>query len=310
MRIIINTAGTINSFDAETTYKMIKDAGFDGVDWNIVQCKSGWVAADVRKGIFKPTIFDYSVDDLYNYLKPEYDIIMKNGLEIAQAHAQFPPYCANHPEFLEANIERYKRLILVMQKFGIKILIIHGASLNPGDTTQTYESIKEINFHLFESLIPTLVNTDVKVCLENLPETYEGRRVAGTCSEASEALMYVNRFNEKAGKDCFGFCFDTGHYNLMGRNPRLYLDQIGSILTTLHIHDNYGTEDDHRMPYTGTIIWKNFIDGLKDINYQGDISFETQRQVSVKRGIDPEVIPILLKAEYEIGKVFVKRLGH
>ena len=42
----------------------------------------------------------------------------------------------------------------------------------------------------------------------------------------------------------------------------------------LHLHDNYGTRDDHSMPYFGTIDWEEIMRALRDIGYEGTFNYE------------------------------------
>ena len=66
-------------------------------------------------------------------------------------------------------------------------------------------------------------------------------------------------------------------------------------------------DDDHRAPYTGNIIWKDFVRALKDVGYEGELSFETFGQVTLER-VDPETVPIWLKTIHDIGVVFKEKI--
>lgn len=72
------------------------------------------------------------------------------------------------------------------------------------------------NDALFESLIPTLQDTHVTVCLENLFTRWQGHVMAGTCSDPHMAVKAIDTYNAMAGRRCFGFYMDTGHLNLIG----------------------------------------------------------------------------------------------
>lgn len=58
---------------------------------------------------------------------------------------------------------------------------------------------------------------------------------------------------------------------------------IGGHLKVLHIHDNDGVSDLHRIPFTFmktrenrfSTDWDGFIRGLQNIDFQGILSFET-----------------------------------
>ena len=48
---------------------------------------------------------------------------------------------------------------------------------------------------------------------------------------------------------------------------------LGNRIEALHLHDNFGEDDLHRMPYTGNIDWDSVLDTLKEVKYKGVINF-------------------------------------
>ena len=66
----------------------------------------------------------------------------------------------------------------------------------------------------------------MKVCLENLLNLYEWDPYEGNCSNADEAVWFLDTLNAEAGEEVFGFCFDVGHAVLTGANLYQYLTTI------------------------------------------------------------------------------------
>jgi len=66
----------------------------------------------------------------------------------------------------------------------------------------------------------------------------------------------------------FGFCFDTGHFQVFSRLPlSRWIDSLGSHLREVHIHDNDGSADSHRPPGRGDFPFDelfNLIGGQAD----------------------------------------------
>ena len=93
----------------------------------------------------------------------------------------------------------------------------------------------------------------------------------------------IDRINDRYHAQVLGFCFDTGHANLVGIDFEYFLTTLGSRLKVLHIHDNDGISDLHQIPFTFTKTrenrpstdWDGFIRGLKNIKFDGVMSFET-----------------------------------
>ena len=98
-----------------------------------------------------------------------------------------------------------------------------------------------------------------------------------------KALNRIDRINERYGSEVLGFCFDTGHANLIGLDFEDFITKLDYRLKVLHIHDNDGLADLHQIPFTFTKTrenisstdWDGFIRGLRNIKYDKELSFET-----------------------------------
>lgn len=69
---------------------------------------------------------------------------------------------------------------------------------------------------------------------------------------------------EKVGNPSFGFCFDTGHFNLFSDVPmEEWFTSLGKHIVEVHLHDNQGAEDSHRALGTGTVDFDRFFHLLR-----------------------------------------------
>lgn len=71
------------------------------------------------------------------------------------------------------------------------------------------------------------------------------------------------------------FHLDLGHSNVWGRSVEGMIDQFGSRLYHVHLHDNNGQGDLHLPPGTGTIDWPRAVAALKRARYDRTITLET-----------------------------------
>jgi sugar phosphate isomerase/epimerase len=71
-----------------------------------------------------------------------------------------------------------------------------------------------------------------------------------------------------------GVCFDTGHAHVTDGSPAKALEVIKDRLLTLHVHDNDGTGDQHRIPGEGGIDWPGFARGLAAAGFGGVFMLE------------------------------------
>lgn len=63
------------------------------------------------------------------------------------------------------------------------------------------------------------------------------------------------------------------YIHLTDRAP-LRLDMTFPSYITVHIHDNDKSDDQHLLPFDGTIDWNNVLAKLKENNYNGPITLE------------------------------------
>jgi len=307
MKISLQTGDIVDRLGKEKGYELIRKAGFEAIDWNL---DHSWKISDINKGILTGCIFEKSLDEVKEHYARELEIIRNNSLEITQAHAPFPAYSLRHPEVLDYAIGIYKRVIEYCSYAGIKNLVIHGISYNLKDENNTPESIDALNKKLYTSLIPTLVECgNVTVCLENLFSTYEIVSYQGHCSDALKGSREIDELNSIAGKEVFGLCLDTGHANLLHHDIRVFIKQYGSRIKALHIHDNDGSRDEHEAPMTGTINWNHFCQALKEICYNGDLSFETFAQTNQALDFDESMVLPWMILINETGKCFRNKIN-
>lgn len=305
MNISVQSGGIIDRVGAEKCYASIKEAGFTAVDWNIDQ---NLTPTDIRNLTYAgKSVFEHSIQDVIDHFAEEIEIIRKYGLTITQAHAPFPAYVSGHPEVLEFMIHVYENCIRLCHHAGCRNLVIHSISLAESDTYNTPETVAQLNRHLYESLIPTLLECNVTVCLENL-FTRAAAPMEGACSDPHDAVQWIDELNAKAGREVFGFCLDVGHLNLLNKNLRTYIPILGKRIKALHVHDNDGRDDLHLAPMTGTVNWAVLCDALKGIGYDGDISFETFMQVRIAQRFDEALLMPWLNLICKMGESFRNKI--
>ena len=284
---------------AEEAFRFIKECGFDTLDYNIDHQLS---IRKLKEGE-KPDYFDLSDEEFTARFAPVKEAMEKYGISMGQAHAPVPLYIEGRDDLNDFLIKVVAKQCALCQFLGCPALVVH-----PYTYLEDKEREKEINLEMYRKMIPIGKKYGVTLCLENMFAWSNGHATLGVCGEAAEACWYIDTLNAEAGEDIFGYCFDVGHANLSSRNIRQELRTLGHRLTILHIHENDGLSDAHQMPYTckpGT-DWEGFIQGLKDINYQGALSFETF--AGLKGGIPHELFGAKLKYLHEVGVYFRNRI--
>ena len=67
---------------------------------------------------------------------------------------------------------------------------------------------------------------------------------------------------------------DFGHTNFGSDNHETFCKELGEHILHVHFSDNRSRSDDHMPLGVGTVDWKNAVDSLKKIGYDGTITLE------------------------------------
>lgn len=198
-------------------------------------------------------------------------------------HMPYPVYIPRAPKELNDYLRDVvaPKSMEICAFFECPYIVVHGFKLAGFLGSERAEWEQTEGF--LESLAPMAKELGITICLENIYTNIGNHIIEGPCCDASKAASRIDRMNEKYGAEVLGFCFDTGHANLIGLNFEDFITTLGPRLKVLHIHDNDGIGDLHQIPFTFTKTrenksstdWEGFIAGLKAIKYDQVLSFET-----------------------------------
>lgn len=305
LQIGMLTQGIIRDENVDEGYRLMKEAGFDCVDFNFDTYLS---INDIFAGKIND-VYDRPMEEIWEDFKPHMDAINKYGLTVGQTHAPFPSMLLGDEESSKKLIRITINTMELSHRMGSHYIVVHPINL-------AYEHSKQqehdFNIKMYKKLIPAAKKFHQTICLENMFQEMNYHLMEGICSDFTEAAAMIDELNEIAGEELFGFCFDVGHANVLGKNMYQSVLTIGDRLKILHIHDNDGVSDLHTLPYTFmrswsgvSTDWEGFLRGLKEISYKGVLSFESGRCME---GFPLELHPSVLKLTADIGKYFAKRL--
>ena len=208
------------------------------------------------------------------------------GIECNQCHAPFPsrkPAEDPASEYNSTIIDHIIRVIRASAMLGSKQIIIHPISAFPFTEHEQYW--KDVNMDLYRSLAPYAKEAGTRIAIENM-FVYDGPRkmlVPSACGDPREMADYFDTLAD----DVFTCCLDIGHAALSGFDPAGYIRILGKErLGALHTHDNSLVNDDHMPPFTGKIDWASVAKALGEIDYQGDLTLESDSLLN-KCGNDP-----------------------
>ena len=300
LKTSIQTSGLLtekNFDDFDSKFEILEQAGFDALDHNL---NIHYTSNDVRTNK-RSSFFDLELSELFLKLIPFKKSAYNHKLYFGQLHAPYPSYVVGNTGFInEYMLEVLKKSIALTNFFESEFLVIHPIT---SSYVTSAEEEKRLNFEMYKSLIPYARTYNVKICLENMFHTTKAHNLCeACCSNAEDAVFYIDSLNEVAGEELFSFCFDLGHANVLGKNIRKSLNTLGQRVRCLHIHDNDARQDLHMIPYSFSTNWgidmytdwNGFISGLADIGYNGTLNFEVHQAFHVfPKAVHKEMLTLL-----------------
>lgn len=68
--------------------------------------------------------------------------------------------------------------------------------------------------------------------------------------DGTETAQIIDRKNQEAGFEKYGFCLDVGVCNICGQNMYDYILSLGSRIKAVIVRDNDGDKDNALLPFT------------------------------------------------------------
>ncbi len=256
MNVAIGSRKTFLDFYGENLYKKCKEFGFDAIDCRMLTDTTS-------------EIYSLSEKEIIALHKKERALADEAGVELVQTHAPFggQPRDVTREE-REKHLAWMKRSLRCSSILGVSLWVIH--PLTPrGDrdlATGGVEETREINLDFFTKLLPVARENGITICLENMPWP------EFSISSPDEIHEMVDTVND----EYFKMCLDTGHNNIYSKGVSAG-DQVRAhqdVLRAIHVHDNNGKQDQHRIPYDGFVDWSDFGAALRGIDFAGPFTYE------------------------------------
>lgn len=307
LKLGIQTQHILKDDNLVEGFQMIRNAGFDCVDCSLHQYL---LNVDIYQGRLN-NFFDQSIDELEKFFQQHKSAAENAGIKIHQMHMPYPVFVemSKNNDYLE-KVMAVKSL-QICSFLNCKYIVIHGIKLTNFIGSEELEWQQTRSF--LEKLAPLARELNIIMCVENLYNSTAKHLTEGPCCNAKKMIERIDQFNDKFKAEVLGFCFDTGHANLLGLDFEKFITILGDRLKVLHIHDNDGVRDLHQVPFTfskhrenpSTTDWNGFINGLKNIHFDKVLNFETG---SVMNAFPQELKQDVLIFLAKIGKYFANKL--
>jgi len=222
-------------------------------------------------------------------------VVTQTGLEMSQAHITIHVDVAS---LEDARRERdqaiVRRDVEILSALGIRNGVLHPGGGGRLPSAEAATAQNELRVSALTDLAACAERAGVRLALENGVHTFgpDGQPAwQGTVAGVRELI-------ERIGSPALGICLDTGHAILEGWDNAEAVRVAGDLLIALHIADNDGSGDQHRIPYSydSKVDWPSVVAALKEIGYQGLFNLE----IPGERGRPLEVMDAALRYALEI----------
>ena len=257
--MVINALG--NGCSCEKTLDVLHEAGFNYVDITL------WAYSQPGSTIEK--------DDWREWAQRVREYADKIGVKIRQTHGntltgmQWDDY--NYPLW-DYTWENNRRAVEITKILGAEWMVMHPTNL-PHDPYYSRKKARDENLRYLAPFIEDAKKHGVGIAVENMVD-FRGNRRRYCGGDPEELIELVDMINDKS----VGICIDTGHAHQAGIDVGSYIRLAGDRIKSTHINDNNREGDSHLPPFFGSIDWLDTMQAFKDINYQGDFSFELANQ--------------------------------
>lgn len=309
LEIGVQSHNVVSDDNPEIGFRMLADAGFSCCDFSLNMYLKNTDLYQHRVNSF----FDRSVDELTDFFSLHKKAAVDCGIRINQMHMPYPIFIPDASDEINNYLinEMAIKSLHLCDFFGCGNIVVHGlrAKMYYGSEENEWKKTEST----LDNILPLAKDLGITICLENIYTSAGGHIIEGPCGNPVKMAERIDKINDRYGSEVVGYCFDTGHANLVGVDFERFLCILGKRVKVLHIHDNDGISDLHQMPFTFTKTrenhpstdWDGFIRGLKEIEFDGVLSFETAPVLNS--------FPLELKEEALhmiacIGKYFERRL--
>ena len=141
---------------------------------------------------------------------------------------------------------------------GSDVIILHIPDI-PGSVSKNTNAWLTPVRKSLDELAPFARERGVKIALENM---------------ANDNFERINQLFSYYEPEFLGLCYDAGHGNIGTGQGLAHLDKAKHRLISVHLHDNDGSGDQHKLLFSGTVDWEELARIIASSSYSKCVSME------------------------------------
>jgi len=204
-----------------------------------------------------------------------------------------------------------------LEYYGLQLLDLHGSAGNEKNwaSSQEYQRLSGVELAKNRIEMTSYLSADVTIMhvpadpdsvtirksLDALEPFARERNVRIAIENGN--FEAIRKLLAEYSPEYVGLCYDAGHGNAGGDG----LDQLALLkdrLISVHLHDNDGTGDQHKLLFSGTVDWKRLAHIMAESAYTKCVSMEV---TMARMGIEDE--EVFLNEAFETGTRFARMIA-
>lgn len=159
-----------------------------------------------------------------------------------------------------AAVAETRAALEVARRLPYRFLVVH-LGVPSGAPQPAADNQPDAARRSLEEIVELAAGVGVRVAVEVIP------------NRLSSADALVRLIEEQCEGLDVGICLDYGHAHLMGDVGEA-IETVSGHLWTTHVHDNHGRDDEHLVPFAGTVDWDAAMMATQKIGYDGPLMLE------------------------------------
>lgn len=260
MRLAINEGyfrkiyGSDKRLSLEESARICKDGGFDCIDL-------GMTSPVAEQNLILRT-------DYIGEAKKYREYCDKININVIQTHARYDFYNLDRENYISDMI----KTVEVSKLLGAECVVVHADTYYDKEYRFDYKNVLEIIYDVYAPMVEAAKKQGIKIAMETL---FEDRAPSGKRARFTSYVEELNDIVSKYNDPIVGICWDFGHARVShGDSQFKEMEKVGDKIISTHVHDNYGENDLHLLPFLGKTDWTEGMKTLKKIDYKGDLTFE------------------------------------
>lgn len=159
----------------------------------------------------------------------------------------------------EAAVKETEAALQIAKRIPYDLLVLHLGT--PANMRNPDDNHRGAAIRSLEEVCQLAQPLGVRVAVEVIP------------NRLSDASSLVTIIEQDLDGVPAGICLDFGHAHLMGEVADA-VETVAEHVIATHVHDNHGREDEHLVPYRGSIDWDLALVTMQKIGYEGTYLME------------------------------------